>query len=115
MAFVAELRRRFAVIVVPVLGLGALVYLGYHFFEGERGLKASWSVEQRLAEASAEHKSLATERERIEGRVGLLRESTLDRDMLDERIRQMLNLAQPGDVVILYEKPLTRDKAAPAK
>ena len=115
MAFVAELRRRFAVIIVPVLGIGALAYLGYHFFEGERGLKASWSVEQRLARATAERDRLTTERARIESRVGLLRESSLDRDMLDERIRQMLNLAQPGDLVILYATPLAPDKPAPKK
>ena len=115
MSFAFELKRRFAVIVVPVLGLGALIYLGYHFFEGERGLKASWSVDQRLAKAQAERKTLSAERERLEGRVGLLREGTIDRDMLDERLRQMLNLALPGDVVILYAKPLTPDAAAPKK
>ena len=115
MSFASELKRRFAVIVVPILGLGALVYLGYHFFEGERGLKASWSLDQRLAKAEAERKTLATERHRLEGRVGLLREGTIDRDMLDERLRQMLNLAQPGDVVIVYARPLAPDSPAPKK
>jgi len=115
MSFATELRRRFALIVVPVLGLGALAYLGYHFFEGERGLKASWSVEQRLAKAEAERKTLTAERQRIEGRVALLREGSLDRDMLDERLRQMLNLVQPNDIVILYSKPLAPDSSAPRK
>jgi cell division protein FtsB len=113
MAFARELRRRFASIVVPVLGLGALAYLGYHFFEGERGLKASWSVEQRLARAEAERKTLAAERQRLESRVALLREDTLDPDMLDERLRHMMNLVQPSDIVILYAKPLAPDSAAP--
>jgi len=115
MAVAIEFRRRFAQIVVPVLGLGALAYLGYHFFEGERGLKASWSVEQRLAKAESERKSLMAERVRLEGRVALLREDTLDRDMLDERLRQMLNLVQPNDVVILFAKPLAPDKVPAAK
>lgn len=115
MSFATELKRRFGLVVVPILGLGALVYLGYHLFEGERGLKASWALDQRLAKAEAERKDLAAEREKIESRVGLLREGTLDRDMLDERLRQMLNLAQPGDVVILYTKPLTPDSPAPKK
>jgi len=115
MAFAAELRRRFSSIVLPVLGLGALAYLGYHFFEGERGLRASWSVEQRLARAEAERKALAAERKRLESRVGLLREESLDRDMLDERLRQMLNLVQTNDIVILYAKPLAPDSAAPRK
>lgn len=115
MAVALEVKKRFAQIVLPVLGLGALAYLGYHLFEGERGLKASWSVEQRLAKAEAERKTLMAERQRLEGRVGLLREDTLDRDMLDERLRQMLNLVQPNDVVILFAKPLAPDQAPAAK
>src|SRR5262245_19495973 len=91
MAVAIEFRRRFTQIVIPVLGLGALAYLGYHLFEGDRGLKASWSVEQRLAKSEAERKALMVERQRLESRVALLREATLDRDMLDERLRQMLN------------------------
>ena len=110
MAVAIEFRRRFALIIFPILALGAVAYLGYHIFEGDRGLKASWSVEQRLAKAEAERKALTDERKRLEGRVGLLREGTLDRDMLDERLRQMLNLVQPNDVVILFAKPLTPDK-----
>jgi cell division protein FtsB len=115
MAFALELKRRFAQIVLPVMGLGALAYLGYHLFEGDRGLKASWSVEQRLAKAEAERKALTAERRTIESRVGLLREGSLDRDMLDERLRQMLNLVQANDVVILYMKPLEPDHAASTK
>jgi cell division protein FtsB len=115
MAVAIEFRRRFAQIVIPVLGLGALAYLGYHFFEGGRGLKASWSVEQRLAKAEAERKQLTAERKWIESRVALLREDTLDRDMLDERLRQMLNLVQPNDIVILFAKPLAPDKPLPTK
>ena len=115
MAVAIEFRRRFMHVLVPILGLGALAYLGYHFFEGERGLKASWSVEQRLAKAEVERKQLMAERLRLEGRVALLREDSLDRDMLDERLRQMLNLVQPNDVVILFTKPLAPDKPDSAK
>lgn|SRR5512143_2430228 len=115
MAVAIEFRRRFTLIIFPILGLGALAYLGYHFFEGERGLKASWSVEHRLAKAEAERKRLTAERQRLEARVGLLREGTLDKDMLDERLRQMLNFVQPNDIVILYAKPLAPDTASTAK
>jgi cell division protein FtsB len=115
MAVAIEFRRRFALIIFPILALGAVAYLGYHIFEGDRGLKASWSVEQRLAKAEAERKTLMAERVRLENRVGLLREGSLDRDMLDERLRQMLNLVQPNDVVILFTKPLAPDKVPAAK
>lgn len=113
MTVAVEVRRRFGQIVVPVLGIGALFYLGYHFFEGERGLKASWSVDQRLVEAKAEREKLRLERERIESRVAMLREESIDRDMLDERLRRMLNFVDPNDIIILYGKPLAPDSAAP--
>ena len=69
MAVALEIRKRFAQIVLPVMGLGALAYLGYHLFEGDRGLKASWSVEQRLAKAEAERKALMAERQKIESQI----------------------------------------------
>ncbi|MCW5771523.1 MAG: septum formation initiator family protein [Rhodospirillaceae bacterium] len=109
MTVAVEVRRRFGQIVVPVLGIGALFYLGYHFFEGERGLKASWSVDQRLVQAKAERDKLRAEREKLGARVAMLREATIDRDMLDERLRRMLNLVEPNDIVILYTKPLEPD------
>jgi cell division protein FtsB len=115
MAVAREFKKRSALIIVPILGLGALAYLGYHLFEGDRGLKASWSVEQRLAKAETERKALTEERQRLESRVALLREDTLDRDMLDERLRQMLNLVQSNDVVILLAKPLAPDKPAASR
>jgi cell division protein FtsB len=41
------------------------------------------------------------ERDALDHRVGLLRPEHLDRDMLDERAREMLNLAGPNEIVIL--------------
>ena len=113
MSIAVEFRRRFVQAIVPVLGLGALVYLGFHFFEGERGLKASWSVDQRLTKAKAQYEKLRAERQRMESRVAMLREGSLNRDMLDERLRKMLNVVEPGEIVILYKKPLAPDGARP--
>jgi cell division protein FtsB len=115
MPFTRELRRRFAQIIGPVLGLGALAYLGYHLFAGERGLNAFWSVEERLVTAEAERRTLATRRQNLEDRVRMLREDSLDRDLLEERLRQMLNLGDPHDIIILYPKPLAPDKPVATK
>jgi cell division protein FtsB len=41
---------------------------------------------------------------RLERRVALLRPESLDRDMLEERARAVLNLARPEDRVILLNR-----------
>ena len=97
---------------MPLGVLAALAYLGFHFLEGERGLKAWWGLSHRLELARAEHESLRAERETLEARVAMLREGTLDRDLLEERVRRMLNMVHPGEVVILFDQPLQPDRKA---
>ncbi|MEK9596102.1 MAG: hypothetical protein VW057_09085, partial [Rhodospirillaceae bacterium] len=46
------------------------------------------------------HADLIQRRQLIEDRVALLRPESLDRDMLEERARAMLNLGYATDVVI---------------
>jgi len=38
---------------------------------------------------------------RLESRTALLRPDNLDRDMLDERARLMLNYSHPDDIIII--------------
>jgi cell division protein FtsB len=110
MSWSREKRRRLGRLLVPLPVLGALAYLGFHFLEGERGLKAWWGLSHKLDLVRAEYESLRTERERLEARVAMMREATLDRDLLEERVRRMLNLVHPGEVVILFDKPLLPDQ-----
>lgn len=106
MIAVQYFRRRMTPFALPILSIGALLYFGYHVLQGERGLKAWWTVNHRLEIAQFEHTRLRTERDRVEARVAMLRVDTLDRDMLDERLRVMLNHAQTGEIVIMYPQPL---------
>ena len=117
MSWTRDRRRRLGRMLIPLPILGAMAYLGFHFLEGDRGLRAWWGLSHRLELVRAEHDSLRAEREKLEARVALLREATLDRDLLEERVRRMLNLVHPGEVVILFDKPLTPDQktADPSK
>ena len=64
-----------------------------------------------LAEASkpivldAELKAIKAERAEWERRVALLRADNLDRDILDERARTLLNAAHRNDVIVLLPRP----------
>src|SRR3982751_4355735 len=101
MVLAAEIRKRARYVAGPVLGISLAAYFAYHLVEGERGLIAWHRLSQQLKEAKATEETVRAERDALDRRVGLLRPEHLDRDMVDERVRETLNLASPHDIVIL--------------
>ena len=97
----AELGKRVRTVAGPVLGAALAVYFGYHLVQGDRGLLAWMRLTQQLKEDRQTLEAARAERIRLDQRVGLLRPEHLDRDMLDERARAVLNLAGPNEIVIL--------------
>ena len=55
-----------------------------------------------LQQAQAELAAAQTERDAWQRRVHALESDHLDRDMLDERARALLNLANPNDIIVQY-------------
>ncbi len=91
---------------MPVLvGMCAVVYFGYHAIQGENGVMAFLSLERRVVQAEVELAAAKAEEERLARRVELLRPRSLDRDMLDEQARLLLNLAHPDDIVVMRDDP----------
>jgi cell division protein FtsB len=88
--------------MLPVFFLAACGYFLWHAVHGERGLIASEQRLQVLAEARAELDRTRTELEATERRVHGLRGDRLDRDQLDERARQLLNMVGRDEIVIPY-------------
>ncbi|MGE0722796.1 MAG: septum formation initiator family protein [Alphaproteobacteria bacterium] len=89
----------------PVLGVSLIVYFAFHLVHGDRGLVAWRDLTQRIEETEAMAREVAAQRAILERRVALLRPDSLDRDMLDERARSLLNLAHPDDVVVPRSGP----------
>ncbi|BBK31940.1 cell division protein FtsB [Stella humosa] len=87
--------------VAPVLGVAVIGYFAYHLVHGDRGLVAWRALSERIGEVETDARQVTAERQELERRVALLRPDSLDRDMLDERVREVLNLAHPDDLVIL--------------
>ena len=96
-----EIRRRARQIVLPVLGTCIVVYFVYHTIQGDRGLRAYVNLSREVDEAASTLAALNAERDNLERRVRLLRPDSLDRDLLEERARAMLNAVHTDDVVIL--------------
>jgi cell division protein FtsB len=77
-----------------------IVYFGFHAFTGERGLLSSTQRDATLAAKSQELAELRTQRQDLEARARLLRDTSLSADLLEERARSLLGFAHPSDYVI---------------
>ena len=113
MQLLHELKRRARHAVAPVLGIGIFGYFAFHAIEGDRGLFAYFRLKDQIVEAEQMQREVASIRAELEQRVSLLRPDHTDPDMLDERARQMLNLAQPDEVVIFTKREKNRSVGTP--
>ena len=86
---------------VPTAVLAALIfYFGFQAMTGDRGLLERAQRNAILAEKTEELARLDAERQDLERQARLLRDDSLSADLLDERARSLLGLADPRDYVI---------------
>lgn len=78
-------------------------YFAYHSINGQRGLTAMFSLTSQIEEAQRRLDEIHTERLYLEHRVSLLRQESLDLDLLDEQARATLGYAGAGEEVYLIE------------
>ncbi len=93
---------RLRVMLAPLMAVALIAYFSYHLVNGDRGLLAYRDLRQAIAQAEVIKESTARERAVLERRVSLLRPDSLDLDMVEERARIILDLAQPGDIVLFH-------------
>jgi cell division protein FtsB len=113
MTIARELGRHARQAIVPVLGISLLTYFSYHAIQGERGIFAWMKLNQQLKQTRALAEAVASQRAELENRVRRLSNGSLDLDLLDERVRSMLNLARGDEVVIML--PSSETSAQPGK
>ncbi len=87
-------------LIVPAIAVVFLSYFGFHAYHGEYGIYAKYRLEARTAELQAELDAKHAQRVKLERRVQLLHDGTLEKDMLDEQARKALNLAHSDEIVI---------------
>ncbi len=88
-------------LILPGLSAALLAYFVLHALSGAYGLIAKEQLKSEAEELDRQLTAVRNKRLALERRVVLLRPESLDPDMIDERARDSLNLAQPGEVVIL--------------
>jgi cell division protein FtsB len=94
-------KRKTGALIVPAIAAAFLSYFGYHAFQGEFGIYAKYAFEERIVALNEKLDGVRAQRLELEHRVKLLRDGSLEKDMLDEYARRALNLAHE-DEIILY-------------
>jgi len=100
MVSIRERLRRSGRHLPGLIGMCAVVYFGYHEIQGDRGLLTMIKLQNRIASVEAKLAATTAEEDALERRVSLMRPASLDRDMLEEQVRLVLNYTHPDDVVI---------------
>ena len=101
MGVMREIKVRARQALVPILGALVVGYFSYHMVQGEYGVLAYLHLKAKVERAEIVQAELQQQRDTLEHRVTLLHPDSLDRDMLEERARVMLNYARPDDVIIM--------------
>ena len=88
-------------LIVPAITAAVLSYFGYHIYHGEFGIDSKTQLRARAELLQAELDRVQARRAELESRVSMLRDGTIDKDMLDEQARRALNLSHPDEVTIM--------------
>jgi cell division protein FtsB len=89
----------------PIAILAFLIfYFGFQALTGDRGLLSIGQRTATLRQKQAELAELQVQRQDLERRAQLLRDDSLSADLLDERARSELGLADPRDYVIRIDR-----------
>lgn len=97
-----EIRRQLKSAAIPTLLIALTAVFGWQATQGAHGLIMRERREQELTQAEANLAAAKAERDMWQRKVAGLTPSHLDRDALDQRARELLNLAAPNEIVVQY-------------
>jgi cell division protein FtsB len=110
-------RTRLASILLPlafhVFAAAVGSFFIWHAFHGERGIEADLATRRQMAEIEAKLTVVRAEKAVWRKRIDLLRGSEIDRDLLDEEARNLLNRVNKTDLLVFLPKARP-DAAAPS-
>lgn len=97
--------------LVPMVCLVSIGYFSYHALRGQNGLIVWWQLNRQTEDLSARLVQARAERKDLQRHVNLLGQQAdvagqvvqvqIDPDMLDERVRHILNWSDPRELTIL--------------
>ena len=96
------IRRQVKASAMPAILLALTGIFAWQATQGDHGLIMKSRRDTQLAQAKANYAASQIERDTWERKVAGLTPTHLDRDALDQRVRELLNLADPSEVVVQY-------------
>jgi len=100
--FWLETRRKLKAAAMPAFLLALTAIFAWQATQGDHGLIMREKRKTELAQAEANLAAAKVERDNWERKVAGLTPSHLDKDALDQRARELLNLADPNEIVVQY-------------
>jgi cell division protein FtsB len=100
--FLREIRRQLKSAAIPTFLLGLTAIFAWQATQGAHGLIMRERRKAEVAQAEANLVAARNERDMWQHKVAGLTPSHLDRDALDQRARELLNLAAPNEIVVQY-------------
>lgn len=83
------------------MALVVFSYFGYHAYRGDNGINSHIKMQQKLVSLDQELAAKIKLRRKLASRVALLRDGTIEKDMLDEQVRRNLGMVHKNDIVLL--------------
>ena len=98
-------RKRARAILIPLAlyaVAGAMAtYFVHHAHEGDRGIKEKRRLKIEIVRLEGEIDGVRAERADWERRTSMFRAEAIDRDLLDERARVILNRVHRNDLIVM--------------
>jgi len=92
--------------LAPFMVLSVMGYFIYHSIQGDRGILAWVQLQDRLLQIQSQLKEITQARQELEEKVHDLRPESINRDLLDQQVRERLGYIGSDEVVILrLDKP----------
>ena len=85
---------------IPAFAILAMSFFGYYAILGPNGVLAYRDYSRQLEARQAEYARLDKARTELRNRVQRLDPKGADPDLVDELVRQKLNVAHPNDVIV---------------
>lgn len=87
--------------LIAIVGICLSFYFCYHILAGERSYLRLMSLERQITKVSTEYDGLSAERLALEEKVVMLRPGSINRDLLEERVRHVLGYHRADERVLL--------------
>jgi cell division protein FtsB len=85
-----------------------IIYFGYHAIAGDRGLLAMLHLSKQVEQSRNDLDQVVADKLILEHRVSLLRDESLDLDLLDEQSRKLLGYVGKEEVIYMPPKQKTK-------